>query len=95
MKLIITNLPSFYKIKLFNEINKKVKLKVFYTGHSPEQRNKDFFDEVAEFNSDFLFRKSKLSAIIRLIKMPFMYIGSGNWDYNPKQYPNSPALIQP
>ena len=54
MKLIITNLPSFYKIKLFNEINKKVKLKVFYTGHSPEQRNKDFFDEVAEFDSDFL-----------------------------------------
>ena len=23
-------------------------------------------------------------------EMPFMYIGSGNWDYNPKQYPNSP-----
>lgn len=84
MKLIITNLPSFYKIKLFNEINKKVKLKVFYTGHSPEQRNKDFFDEVAEFDSDFLFRKSKLSAIIRLIKIIFTTrydeLMIGGWD---------------
>lgn len=23
-------------------------------------------------------------------EMPFMYIGSGNWDYNPKRYTNSP-----
>ena len=84
MKLIITNLPSFYKIKLFNEINKKEKLKVFYTGHSPEQRNKDFFDEAAEFESDFIFRKSKLFSIIRLIRIIFTTrydeLMIGGWD---------------
>lgn len=49
-KIIITNLPAFYKIRLFNEINKTIPLLVLFTGHGPEERNKDFFKGVIEFN---------------------------------------------
>ena len=49
-KIIITNLPAFYKIRLFNEINKTVPLLVLFSGHGPEERNKDFFKGTIEFN---------------------------------------------
>lgn len=49
-KLIVTNLPAFYKIRLFNEINKRSSLLVLFTGHGPEERNKDFFKGYIEFD---------------------------------------------
>lgn len=67
--LIITNLPSFYKIKLFNEIGKYKKILVIYTWNSPETRNKDFFAEEAEFKSINLPVKNKILSVYKLIKL--------------------------
>ena len=64
----------------------------------------DFHPDIAEW-SDFAAHREDQSLLSLLRdkwglpafrdpsdygEMPFMYIGSGNWDYNPKQYPNSP-----
>lgn len=45
MKVILTNIPSFYKINLFNRIAKKEAIQVFFTGLVTDGsiRDKDFF----------------------------------------------------
>lgn len=49
--LILTNQPAFYKIKLYNEINKKRQIHVLFTGKKDRvkgnliERKSDFFDE--------------------------------------------------
>lgn len=49
-KIIITNLPAFYKIRLFNEINKIIPIFVFFTGHASDGRNSDFYKGIMEFD---------------------------------------------
>ena len=49
-KIIITNLPAFYKIRLFNEVNKKVSILVLFTGHAADGRNADFYKGNIEFD---------------------------------------------
>lgn len=49
MKLIFTNLPAFYKINLYNEVNKNCRLKVVFTGADSETRNNDFYHGKMEF----------------------------------------------
>ena len=53
-KLIITNLPSFYKIELYNRIAKQQDILVIYTGEKGNDRNKDFFHGSMRFDSLFL-----------------------------------------
>ena len=53
-KIIITNLPAFYKIRLFNEVNKKIKILVLFTGHAADGRNTDFYKGNLEFEHIFL-----------------------------------------
>ena len=53
-KLIITNLPSFYKIELYNRIAEQKDILVIYTGENGSDRNKDFFHGSMKFNSLFL-----------------------------------------
>lgn len=67
-KLIITNLPSFYKINLYNEINKHCKVLVIYTNDGSQGRNNDFFKGGAEFRYIHL-AKNKFVRICQLIKI--------------------------
>lgn len=49
-KIIVTNLASFYKIRLFNEVNKSIPLLVLFTGHGATGRNADFYKGDMEFD---------------------------------------------
>ena len=42
-KVILTPGPSFYKNNLFNELAKKQRIIVFYTGANTYERNADFY----------------------------------------------------
>lgn len=67
-KIIITNLPSFYKINLYNEINKSCKLLVIYTWDHLYGRNQDFFDGTSQFNYVHL-KKGRFSRIFQIMKI--------------------------
>lgn len=54
MKLVITNLPAFYKIELYNRVNRICPLTVVYTGADSYSRNKDFYHGVMEFENHIL-----------------------------------------
>lgn len=54
MKVIITNLPAFYKIRLYNEVNKKVPLHVVFTNKGAEGRNNDFYSGQIGFDYTIL-----------------------------------------
>lgn len=54
MKIFITNLPSFYKINLYNRINERCRLLVIYTGQNGKDRNEDFFRGKMSFDHVFL-----------------------------------------
>lgn len=49
MKLFITCLPSFYKLKLYNKIAEKIPIYVIFTGEDSEGRNPDFYKGEIEF----------------------------------------------
>ena len=67
-KIIITNLPSFYKINLYNEINRHCRVLVVYTNDGAQGRNNDFFKGEAQF--DYVDLKSnKFVRIFQLIKI--------------------------
>ena len=51
-RIIVTNLPSFYKINLYNKISEKLKIFVIFTGDTASMRNKDFFK--GEINFDYI-----------------------------------------
>lgn len=81
-KLIITNLPAFYKIRLFNEINKTSKLLVLFTGHAADGRNSDFYKGNIEFDYMNLDRGFLINCYL-LIKLSFLNIKEtilGSWD---------------
>ncbi len=54
MKIFITNVPSFYKINLFNRINEKEKVFVIFTSKTENGRNDDFYKGVMQFEYQFL-----------------------------------------
>ena len=54
MKIILTNLPSFYKINLYNRIAEHIKLLVVFTGRDGETRNADFLKGEIKFDTIFL-----------------------------------------
>lgn len=53
-KIIVTNIPSFYKINLYNEVNRGVKLLVIFTDANDSDRNSDFVNGIMEFDHIFL-----------------------------------------
>ena len=85
-KLIITNLPSFYKINLYNEIAKKRKIFVIYTGDSVNERNRDFFQGKMIYPS-ILLSKNKWLRLLQTIKIIARYNYKefiiGGWDSFP------------
>ena len=81
--IFITNVPSFYKIFLYNEINKKRDVYVLFNGKDKCERNSDFSAAVAEFKFDSLAKMSfgaKLKFLIRLIKGREEVV-IGGWDH--------------
>jgi glycosyltransferase involved in cell wall biosynthesis len=61
-KIYITNLPSFYKVNLLNELNKYLNLEVVFTDDQSSIRNSDFFKgtrrfKYHSFHSIGLFKK--------------------------------------
>ena len=53
-KIIVTNIPAFYKINMYNEINKKVNLYVIFTGAIESDRNGDFVNGKIKFKYTIL-----------------------------------------
>jgi glycosyltransferase involved in cell wall biosynthesis len=69
-KIFLTNLPSFYKIKLFNEINNKIKIFVIFTDENEKTRNNDFYNGQIDFDYIILngCDREKTKAICQIIK---------------------------
>ena len=85
-KIIITNLPSFYKINLYNEINKHCKLYVIYTWDHLHGRNPDFFSGGMEFEHIHLKGKGiqRLLQICKLLKsINYKELILSGWDSTP------------
>lgn len=66
-KVIVTNLPAFYKINLYNEINRKQKIFVIFTGNQANIRNKDFFN--ANINFEFLSLKESSHWLLKIVEI--------------------------
>lgn len=67
--LYITNLPSFYKINLFNEIAKYRKLLVIFTHTSSSMRNADFYKGERHFNYYQIKDEAKVGKAFILLKL--------------------------
>ncbi|MBR0339931.1 MAG: glycosyltransferase family 4 protein [Alistipes sp.] len=84
--LVITNLPSFYKINLYNGIAKYRSITVIYTGDGGQDRNKDFFKGQMNFKSIFL-SSNKIWRLFRLLKIltttKYKELQIGGWDAMP------------
>jgi glycosyltransferase involved in cell wall biosynthesis len=80
----ITNLPSFYKISLFNRIAKKRLILVVFTHESHIQRNEDFFVGEREFHYVSIANKSRLSKISFILDLlkntHYQHLIIGGWD---------------
>lgn len=85
-KIIITNLPSFYKINLYNEIGKHCKIYVIYTMDHANGRNKDFYSGDMEFEHIFL-KENAIARIFQLIsillKIKYQELILSGWDSIP------------
>lgn len=82
--IYITNLPSFYKINLFNRIAKRRKILVVFTHDHSFQRNEDFYKGVREFEYHSIANKSilgKIAFIFNLLKYkPYQNLILGGLD---------------
>lgn len=87
--IFITNLPSFYKLNLYNEISKKLKIKVIFISSNSNIRNADFFNGEIKFDHQFLTKKNyelrnKLSIFFKLLfilnKNGFKKIVFSGWE---------------
>lgn len=83
-KIFVTNLPSFYKINLYNEINKKQRILAIFTESGDSTRNADFYK--GKMNFDYIklgdrILLSKMFAMLRII-FSFKYNAMliGGWD---------------
>jgi len=52
--VFVTQLPSFYKVNLYNEISSKCRIKVIFLGSSSVERTKDFTSSEYRFDYEFL-----------------------------------------
>jgi len=87
--VIVTQLPSFYKVNLYNELNKNLKVLVIFLGRSSKERTEDFistkfsFDHIFLSKCDFEKREllvhiSKLLKIFREIKYKKLLLSGWN-----------------
>ena len=73
--VFVTNLPSFYKLKLYNEISKKKKIFVIFFDKMEASRNSDFCKGERLFDYVIL---SDIKSPLRYFKY-FKFILSGNY----------------
>ena len=82
--IFVTNLPSFYKINLYNRINEKRRVFIIFTGDTAEVRNKDFFSgdyqfEFVHFSKETAWEKArKAHKIVKSLE--YMELVIGGWD---------------
>ena len=84
LKIIVTNIPAFYKIKMYNEVNKRVQLFVIYTDNNDIDRNKDFVSGRMEFKYKILEGSiaQKIWSAIQLLKtLNYDELILGGWDH--------------
>lgn len=82
-KVFLTPSPSFYKNKLFSQINKHIRICVIFTGAAYHQRNADFYSGVQDFDSITLpseFKKQVYLINKFLKNNDFNEIIFGGWD---------------
>jgi glycosyltransferase involved in cell wall biosynthesis len=82
-KLIITNLASFYKVYLYNELNKHCKLLVVYTNDHSEGRNSDFYKREMNFDHMYLHRSTivRIFQLCRILcRVNYKELILGGWD---------------
>lgn len=87
--LILTNQPAFYKINLYNELNKKIKIFVIFIGEGSTIRNSDFLKGNMEFeylilNNLSYEKRKKVNSLFKLIvnmkKIEFKRILVSGWE---------------
>ncbi len=87
--LILTNQPAFYKINLYNKLNKKIKIFVIFIGAGSTIRNNDFLRGNMEFEYLILnnlsyekrnMLKSLLNLISNMKKIKFKRILVSGWE---------------
>lgn len=82
-KIIVTNIPAFYKIRLYNEVNKKVSLLVIFTDAIESDRNQDFVNGSIDFEYKILkgsIFKKVLSALALVNSEDYDELILGGWD---------------
>lgn len=83
-KIIITNLPAFYKIALFNRITDSMDILVIFTGNDAEIRNKDFFTGEMKFQALYLQSGSSVSKALQILRIlrknEYRKLILGGWD---------------
>lgn len=87
--VFITNIPAFYKVNLFNELSKKIKLKVIFISNKSAIRNGDFTSGNIEFdhaiiNESPFEQRNKLNTLIKvkkvLNKISYRYVIYPGWE---------------
>lgn len=71
--VFLTNVPAFYKVNLFNEIQKKKNILVIFVSDKSKIRNKDFYSFDFEFDHYFLNRgsfedRNKIKTLFNLLR---------------------------
>ena len=54
MIIFISNLPAFYKVRLWNELAQREEVLAIFTGRTLKERNADFFNADARFKAELL-----------------------------------------
>lgn len=83
-KIIVTNIPAFYKIRLYNEVTKRVPLTVIFTDAIESDRNKDFVSGLMEFNYKILEGSvtQKIGAALAIVRsIDYDELILGGWDH--------------
>lgn len=81
--LIVTNLPAFYKINLYNNLSAYKRILVIYTGYTSNQRNEDFFSAHSCYKYVYLQGNffGKLFNVIRILStIQYCELIVGGWD---------------
>ena len=86
-KVFVTNLPSFYKISLYNEISKKRKIFVIFTGDGMDSRNADFCKGTMHFaHIHYKYRNLFYRLLLSLylsFSLNYKELVIGGWDSLP------------
>ncbi|SNY64166.1 glycosyltransferase family 4 protein [Enterobacter sp. CC120223-11] len=87
--VFITNVPAFYKVNLFNELSKTVKLKVIFISNKSEIRNSDFYSYDINFdyitiNHSSYETRNKAKTFFRLFQetifLNYKYLVFSGWE---------------